>query len=569
MATATPAPTSPEAAPRDYSAELRIAKAEAVRLGLPFLDLRSERVDPDALALLSRALCERRRLLPVRQTPTSLLVAAAHPGELLADVLACDDLRMRTRRRIEVAAADPSALENCIARYYLAPDQAPEAHSNGHKPAREPAETLDPETRAALEAAEQAPVVRTANTVLQQAIRDHASDIHIELDRVGVRVRYRIDGVLHEALTLPVQLHLPLVSRLKILADVNIAERRVPQDGRISMTYEGREFDLRVSTLPTLGGEEVVIRILDRNSEAIGLEKLGLLPHDLERLDSVIAQPNGLILSTGPTGSGKTTTQYSVLHRVNSMAKKILTVEDPVEYHLPGISQVHVNRKAGLTMAKALRAFLRQDPDIIMVGEIRDRETAEVAIEAALTGHLVLSTLHTNDAPSAITRLVDMGVEPFLLSATLVGVLAQRLARRVCPDCGTSRMAPASELRRLGGTARDRSAEPQGSHGLGATSMLTEAGASTDEESTITLRHGLGCELCRKTGYRGRTGIYEMMLVDEELAELISARVSTGELRQAARRKGMRLLREDGLEKVRLGWTTPDEVSRVVFTAGH
>jgi type IV pilus assembly protein PilB len=359
-----------------------------------------------------------------------------------------------------------------------------------------------------------------------------------------VRVRYRIDGVLHEVLTLPKYIQAPLISRYKIMAEMNIAEKRLPQDGRIPIRYQNKDYDLRVSSIPTPLGEKIVMRILDKTSVLIGLNKLGFTPETQARLEELVMQPQGMVLSTGPTGSGKTTTQYSILHKLNSVEKNILTIEDPIEYQLPGISQVQVNRKAGLTFANALRAFLRQDPDIIMVGEMRDLETAEIAIEAALTGHLVLSTLHTNDAPSAVIRMIDMGVEPYLIAATVTGVLAQRLARRVCQKCKQPREIRAADLRAFGFQVED-------------------------PDQMVTIWEGTGCEECRYRGYKGRIGIFELMVVNAEIAELIVRRAPLSDIKEAAKANGMKELREDGLIKVLEGVTTPDEVRRVVFTAGY
>ncbi|MDL1928251.1 type II/IV secretion system protein [Fimbriimonadia bacterium ATM] len=372
---------------------------------------------------------------------------------------------------------------------------------------------------------------------------DRASDIHIEPQQRGVRVRYRIDGVLHEAMTVPKNLQAPLISRYKIMAEMNIAERRLPQDGRIEIRHSGKDYDLRVSSIPTPWGEKVVMRILDKTSVLIGLDKLGFTEELQAQVEELVIQPNGMFLSTGPTGAGKTTTQYSILNKLNSIESNIITIEDPIEYQLSGIAQVQVNRKAGLGFANALRHFLRQDPDIIMVGEMRDLETAEIAIEASLTGHLVLSTLHTNDSPSAVVRMTDMGVEPYLISATVIGVLAQRLARRNCNECKEPYEVHQRELRRFGFKVED-------------------------PEAVVTLYRGRGCDHCRFTGYRGRTGIYELMRMNAEIAELIVRRAPLADVKEAAKANGMHELREDGLLKILNGTTTPEEVMRRVFTAG-
>jgi type IV pilus assembly protein PilB len=327
------------------------------------------------------------------------------------------------------------------------------------------------------------------------------------------------------------------------MSEMNIAERRLPQDGRIGIKYEKKDYDLRVSCLPNLFGEKVVMRILDKGSIMIGLTKLGFTPEVQAQLEELAQQPNGMLLSTGPTGSGKTTTQYSLLNKLNSIEKNILTIEDPCEYQLNGITQVQVNKKAGLGFGTALRSFLRQDPDIIMVGEMRDLETAEIAVESALTGHLVLSTLHTNDAPSATIRMIDMGIEPFLISATVIGILAQRLGRKICSNCKETYEVPATELRRFG-------FKPE------------------DPGQTVTLARGRGCEICRQTGYRGRVGFYELLRMNSEIAEMVVRRAPLSDIKDAAKANGMHELREDGLQKVLEQQTTPEEVMRVVFTAG-
>ncbi|MEI6502702.1 MAG: GspE/PulE family protein, partial [Armatimonadota bacterium] len=401
------------------------------------------------------------------------------------------------------------------------------------------------ETDKIADVADEAPIIRIAKVVIQRAVGERASDIHIEPARNGVRIRYRIDGILHEVMRLPKYVHAPLISRFKIMSGMNIAERRVPQDGRIHIRHAGKDYDLRASNIPTTNGEKAVMRILDKSSIQVGLESLGLQPAMQARVEKLIVQPNGMILSTGPTGSGKTTTQYSILNRINSVETNIITIEDPVEYELEGISQVHVNRKAGLTFAVALKYFLRQDPDIILVGEIRDLETSEIAVQAALTGHLVLSTLHTNDAPSTVTRMVDMGVEPFLIASAMIASMSQRLARRICQEC-------------------KEPYEPRKDLLLG---FGFDPDASENREQKFY--RGVGCDHCRFTGYRGRVGIYELMEMNPEIAELIVKRASSGQIKEAALAAGMTTLSKDGFEKAKQGLTNPDDLVRVVFSAGQ
>jgi type IV pilus assembly protein PilB len=391
---------------------------------------------------------------------------------------------------------------------------------------------------------DEAPIIKIAKVILQRAIQERASDIHIEPYQDRVRIRYRIDGVLHDIMQVPKYVQAPLVSRFKIMSEMNIAERRVPQDGRIHVRHVDRDYDLRTSVIPTTGGEKFVARILDKTSVQVGLQALGFGSEMLSEVEGLIRQPNGMILSTGPTGSGKTTTQYSILNRINSVEINIITIEDPVEYQLDGIAQVHVNRKAGLTFAIALKYFLRQDPDVILVGEIRDLETSEIAIQAALTGHLVLSTLHTNDAPSTVTRLVDMGVEPFLISSSVIASMSQRLARNICQECKEP-YEPRRDL--LLGFGYD---------------------ADAPENREQVFYHGRGCEHCRQTGYHGRIGIFELMTMNQEIAELIVKRASAGQVREAALAAGMKTLSKDGFGKVLNGVTTVEELTRIVFTAG-
>lgn len=538
-----------------YAKEEQVYAAWAKQLGYPFIDFSKERIDPSAVNLVPQHFAQRYNVIPVRKiSDRKLLVAMADP----TNIVAIDDLRLVTGLDIEPAVAVPDLITEAINRHYRA-EVAPAtaavvtetAGAGGGLPTavQEAISTLrargeiSAEEEEALRVAEEAPIIRAVNAIIHQAIKERASDIHVEPERRSVRIRYRIDGILHEVMNLPRFLHPPLTSRIKIMADMNIAERRLPQDGRIPIrTPDGKDYDLRVSCIPTITGEKIVMRILDRQNPLIGLHKLGFFPDTFAQLEKLISYPYGIILSTGPTGSGKTTTQYSILNRLNTTEVNIITIEDPVEYQLPGIYQVQVNTKAGLLFSNALRYFLRHDPDIMMVGEIRDLETAEIAVEASLTGHLVLSTLHTNDAPTAITRLIDMGVEPFLVSASLIGVLAQRLVRTLCPHCKEPYKPPVEGLRRLGLTP--------------------------EEVEGVTFYRGRGCEYCRHTGYYGRTGIFELMVVNEEIAELIVRRAPLGEIREAAKANGMKTLMEDGLRKAMAGITTIEEVLRVAATVG-
>jgi len=533
-------------------------QAKAAAQGLQYVDLTTFSVDSSAVNICPSHVATRHNVLPIQKTDRVLTVATSNPG----DVFAQDDVRLATGLQVQWVVAAPDALQEAITKHYggstAGAIQSVSANGNAengmslggsdfvnamNSVANRGAEVGD-DGGVDEDVVNAAPIIRIAHTIIQQAVKDAASDIHIEPGINNVRVRYRIDGVLHEMMKMPKHIHPPLVSRYKIMADMNIAERRVPQDGRIAISHGGKDFDLRVNCLPTLLGEKIVMRILDKNTVMIGLNKLGFMPDTMAQIETVITQPNGLILSTGPTGAGKTTTQYSILNRINSVDKNIMTIEDPVEYQLPGVSQVQVHRKAGLSFATALRAFMRQDPDIIMVGEIRDLETAEMAIQASLTGHLVLSTLHTNDAPSTITRLVDMGVEPFLISATLIAAMAQRLGRRICSNCKQPFEVKAGDLRILG-------YQPE------------------DDDETVELWRGRGCEVCRQTGYKGRLGIYEIMLLNAEVAELITRRASVQDIKEAALANNMITLQMDGLRKVLDGLTTPEEIRRVVFTGGH
>jgi type IV pilus assembly protein PilB len=539
-----------------------VYEAKAQEIQVHFVDLSVFKPEPSAINVVPEHIAKRHNVVPVKKEGNTLYVAMADINNLNA----VDDLRLVSRCQVRPVLAVPEHIEDTINRLYGG--SAEPAARGGMNPnrggasevgdadmkssmaeamaqygARGDAAGIDDDEESTEKLSSEAPIVRLANTIIQQAVRERASDIHLEPERKNVRIRYRIDGVLHETMQMPKYIQMPLTARFKIMADMNIAERRLPQDGRIGIRYEGKDYDLRVSCLPNLHGEKIVMRILDKSSVMIGLSKLGFTAEVQAQLEELAQQPNGMVLSTGPTGSGKTTTQYSVLHKLNSIEKNILTVEDPCEYQLGGVTQVQVNKKAGLHFSNALRSFLRQDPDIIMVGEMRDLETAGIAIEAALTGHMVLSTLHTNDAPSATLRLIDMGVEPFMVSATLIGILAQRLGRKICTNCKEFYEVDASELRKFG-------FKPE------------------DPMQKVQLARGKGCELCRQTGYKGRIGFYELMRMNAEIAEMVVRRAPLSDLKEAAKANGMHELREDGLLKVLEGITTPDEVMRVVFTAG-
>lgn len=544
----------------NFAGEREVMEARAQEAGLGFADLDRMTIESSALNIVPERIVKNHSAIPVRKDGQTLWVAMSNPN----NVAAIDDLRVASGCRVVPVLAVKGAIEDAIVKYYgggqvkkesdAAPAKAaaPAPSANFAQIMAEARVKQDRDGGGEDEggreddaaAADAAPIIKLASAIIQQAISDRASDIHIEPGQRAIRVRYRVDGVLMEAMTVPRNLMAPLISRYKIMADMNIAERRIPQDGRIEVKYQEKEIDLRVSSIPTPFGEKIVMRILDKTSVQIGLEKIGFTEAHQLKIEELVSQPNGMFLCTGPTGSGKTTTQYSVLNKLNTVGVNIITAEDPIEYQLNGISQVQMNKKAGLTFATALRAYLRQDPDIIMVGEMRDLETAEIAIESSLTGHLVLSTLHTNDAPSATLRLVDMGVEPYLIAATVIGVLAQRLGRRIDADHKESYEVPQMDLRRFGFNV-------------------------TDPEALVQLYRGIPHDNNRMTGYRGRTGFHELMTLNSEIAELIVRRAPLNDIKEASKANGMKELREDGLEKVLMGITTPEEVMRVVFTAGY
>jgi type IV pilus assembly protein PilB len=504
-----------------------LARALAERYGLDHLDLDVFAVDMGAANLVVNTAAKRYQAVPVAFVDKrTLLLAMADPS----NVLAVDDVAIMTGYEVRVAVASPDAISDLISRMARLEDVV------SGESAIEETEESRAEIVNLRETADDAPVVKLVNQIVAQAVERGASDVHLAPDGHEVRVRVRVDGILQDITTVPRRMAAGVVSRVKIMAELDISERRLPQDGRVSLTVDGRHIDLRVVTLPSVHGESIVMRILDKDSVVMKLEKLGMADVERERFERAFHETHGAVLVTGPTGSGKSTTLYAALLALNTPEKNIITVEDPVEYQLQGITQVQVSTKAGLTFATGLRAMVRADPDVIMVGEIRDRETAQIAVESALTGHLVLSTLHTNDAPSAITRLVEMGIEPFLVASALDCVLAQRLARMLCANCKQRTIVSAEVLRENGYKAL----------------VDLEAYEPT------------GCRRCGGTGYRGRLGIYEVMTLSSDIRRMALERRPSEEIRDVAIREGMRRLRDDGLEKVRQGLTSIAEIARVI-----
>ena len=504
----------------------QLARATAERFGLDFVDMNVFKPDLTAVSLVSSSAAKRYSAVPVGHDETgALLVAMADPS----NILALDDLKLMTGQdRLRPVVAVPEDIAALISRAKSLDDAVADATADEE----EDEAPLISEVR---ESADDAPVIKLVNSIIAEAVEEGASDIHFEPEGRDMRVRFRIDGVLGEVTTIPRRMVAGVISRVKIMGQLDIAERRLPQDGRIGLTVDGHPVDVRIVTLPTNLGEGVIMRILDKEQVLLTLDTLGMREDALHRYEAGIRQSYGAVLVTGPTGSGKSTTLYAGLNAINTVEKKIITIEDPVEYQLPGINQIGVNIKAGLTFANGLRAMLRADPDIIMVGEIRDGDTARIAIESALTGHLVLSTLHTNDAPSAITRLTEMDIEPFLSSSAVDCVVAQRLARKLCTYCKRQ------------------------------TSLTVEALSTQgfNVEGPIDAFEAVGCARCNYSGYRGRIGLYEVMLNSDDIRELTIRRSSADEIRKVAIAEGMTPLRDDGLEKVRLGITSIEEVLRV------
>jgi type IV pilus assembly protein PilB len=509
-----------------------VMRTAAASAGLAFVELPEYQVDASAASLLTAEFARRACVLPLGRENGELVVAV--PIREAGNIELKDDLTRMTRSRVRFAIANRTEIENKINQVYRAEGELHDLTSDL---------TINEDDGADLanftQVTDEAPVVRFVNLLINQAINDRASDIHIEPTEHDLRVRYRIDGVLLDAHRSPKNIQNGVISRLKIMADMNIAERRVPQDGRMSVTHDGRKIDLRVATLPTVWGEKVVARILDNTNTQLGLGDLGFSDDNYRRFQGSYSKPYGMILATGPTGSGKSTTLYATLNQLNRPEVNVITVEDPVEYRLVGINQVQTNAKAGLTFASALRSILRSDPDIVLIGEIRDHETAQIAVEAALTGHLVLSTLHTNDAPSAVTRLVEMGIEPFLVGSALDAVLAQRLCRTLCGHCKEAYVPDPDELRRVGFPLAEGQPAP-------------------------TLHRPVGCTRCAQTGYRGRMALHEVMTVGEDIARMTVARASTDEIARMAHEQGMTGLKDDGWAKVARGLTSVEEILRVV-----
>ncbi|HYF91770.1 MAG TPA: ATPase, T2SS/T4P/T4SS family [Symbiobacteriaceae bacterium] len=516
-----------------FVTEFDMCNTLADQLGYPFIPNPEAQLDISVSALISEALAKKYNAVPLRFEGNSLVVAMSDP----LNFLAIEDLSLQSGRRVKPAISPEKAVKRAILKAYALAGAPVDGRAGTPGPGEATAvRTYD------LEEADETGVVKLVNNLVAQALSQRATDIHIEPGEYQIRVRYRIDGLLVEAAPLSKSLAQPVVSRIKIMSGMDIAERRVPQDGRIEVEMQGRRLDLRVNTVPTVFGEKIAVRILDRSAALLGLGELGLQPDVLAQIRALLARPNGMFLATGPTGSGKTTTLMAALGELNHADRHIITVEDPVEYYLPGVNQVQVNNKAGLTFAAGLRAFLRQDPDVIMVGEIRDGETADIAVRAALTGHMVLSTVHTNQAAGTPGRLVDMGIEPFLLASSLAGILAQRLVRRLCPRCrGPYVPTP------------DDPDYP----------LLASAGLTG-----VELYRPQGCGHCDRTGYSGRISLVELLPVTGAIRECITRRATAAELQEEAAKSGMRTLWQDGLIKAAAGQTTLEQVKRVAFAEG-
>lgn len=513
---------------KGYIQEKDLFEVLQMQYSIPYFDLNSKQINPKIPKLISRKLAEHHQVIPVDYKDNVIYLSMSDP----LDVIAIDDVKIATGLDVKPYISPESEILKALNRFY---DSTEEADAAARKFAEQ--SVIEEDILEETDDVTNSPIVRLVNSVILQAVRQKASDIHIEPFEDYVRIRTRIDGVLKEMMSPEKAVHSGIVTRIKIMANLNISERRIPQDGRVEQVIDGYPIDMRVSILPTVYGEKIVIRLLDRSGSLLSMSQLGLSDHNMDRLQSVLKVPEGIILMTGPTGSGKTTTLYTILKEFNSIDTNIITVEDPVEYRIDGINQVQTNVKAGLTFASGLRSILRQDPDIVMVGEIRDSETAQIAVRAAITGHLVFSTLHTNDTASTLARLVDMGVENFMVATAVKGVVAQRLVRRICKKCSYNYEANLEEKKILGYGENDK----------------------------VVVSKGKGCNSCTGTGYSGRCGIHEILIVDDNIKRLMGLNAGIGELQAAAVEGGMKTLNECCIDLVKEGLTTVEEVLRVTY----
>ncbi|BDU50197.1 type II secretion system ATPase GspE [Haliovirga abyssi] len=502
----------------------------STQMGFPFIRLERQVIDPKVIQLISEDMARRYKLIPIFKTNNRLNLAMADP----LDYFAIDEIEFQTGFEVVPSIAVEDDVLEAIDKYYSSGREKTKL-SEFKYDKNSTNKKVESGKIDITEEGDDSPAVELVNVVLKQAIEDKASDIHIEPEEDELRIRFRIDGILHEVMKTPKNLESSVMTRLKIMSKLDIAEKRIPQDGRIELKYKEKDIDVRISTLPTVNGEKIVMRILDKSNVMINLENLGFEKENLEKFRKLIRKPHGIILVTGPTGSGKTSTLYGALNEINTLDKNIITLEDPVEYQLKIINQVQVKSDVGLTFASGLRSILRQDPDVIMVGEIRDKETAEIAIESAMTGHLVFSTLHTNSAAGTITRLIDMGVEPFLISSSIIGIVGQRLVRKICNSCKTEHTAEKEEMLEL----------------------------NLDATKEYKISSGEGCNSCKKTGYKGRTAIHELLIPNEKIRKLIIEKESSGAINKEAIKSGMKTMRDDGVTKILKGITTIEEVIRV------
>jgi type II secretion system protein E len=547
---------------KGFAKEDHVLAALAEEFGLEVVDLTQKHVADETLKAMPLKIVHRHNLMPIERENGTLVVATGDPY----DVYALDELQTLTGLAIQPVLASPREISRLIKTHFgVGGDTVAALAAEKGKDDVELLEDIEADDSELAKQAQEASVVKLVNEILVEAANERASDIHVEPEEKTLRIRYRIDGLLQTQILPPeiTRFQNAIISRIKIMSRLNIAEKRLPQDGRIKMRVQGREIDVRVSIIPMIHGEGIVMRLLDKGRMVFNLANVGMLPDIYGTFKQLIDRPHGIVLVTGPTGSGKSTTLYSALNEIKDESTKIITVEDPVEYQQPGISQIQVHHKIGLTFSHALRSILRHDPDVVLIGEMRDMETAESAIQASLTGHLVFSTLHTNDAPSAITRLIDMGIEPFLVASTVEGVMAQRLVRTICPDCKVSFTPDIDELPIDFPTGK--AAEDMGVPGL-AMAPAHKDGNGHARGQVPLLYKGTGCRACRQTGFRGRTGIHELMVSTDAIREMVVTRVNAGVIRHEAMKSGMKTLRQDGWRKVLMGTTTVEEVARV--TAG-